>query len=691
MYKFTITDVQMLKSNGNEEFASLIEIMIQDEHACISGDLGIEIQSAVDAAKAAEAAAAAAATEISLENVVEMLNVYIECDEEVRKVLYSIGYLVSCSYAVPELVERKARALLEAKQTEAAAQLAPDAEEPSSPASSGSAQTPTKAAAAYGGDGASPGGKPKKKEESAPVIGGVYDWDDVKQYFFGEMCSKGCLVSTDSGLESVSTFSNAIVQRYTIKTKDSNQPEPYVRSFKKTKRTISKSMYKRRRKHIEDQACRASEVASASTYEAVYHRLQDRLGAQRRKQDRLTSGPVDVLKMTRMVPFRRKVDASNAAAAVQRIGTEIMVVSALCRIKNNIDGYIIEHVKEKKVLCDKKTAQPILYPHGAVLVRDLLVDTTAMESAAPAEPAVAPESSTENNGLELALMGMQMSAQSINDRASDQMNPRGTVAAAKNRAAALTEAAAKRKNGWAHVIDHWDSGSSSGSASSTSSTSNSGSNSGNSGNSGVFASDSDTEIETPLRRIQSSKSRKQAARKRRREKQASRKRRRSISDISGDASSGEDDEQDSDGELDESFADESFEQEEQQPKQTSQSQSRKKKKVGAKWQPGSGDTIEVWFEDEQKFYAGTAVKTNFSSKLARTKAHGTATKQKSLTLYAGCTHVFFPSDQFDFAYSLMLESYDLEPELADDETIWRYPEDCPKHEVALQACVDAGV
>ena len=76
MYKFTITDVQMLKSNGNEEFASLIEIMIQDEHACISGDLGIEIQSAVDAAKAAEAAAAAAATEISLENVVEMLNVY---------------------------------------------------------------------------------------------------------------------------------------------------------------------------------------------------------------------------------------------------------------------------------------------------------------------------------------------------------------------------------------------------------------------------------------------------------------------------------------------------------------------------------------------------------------------------------------------------------------------------------------
>ena len=54
-----------------------------------------------------------------------------ECDEEVRKVLYSIRYLVSCSCAVPELVEKKARALLEAKQTEAVAQLAPDA--PNSP------------------------------------------------------------------------------------------------------------------------------------------------------------------------------------------------------------------------------------------------------------------------------------------------------------------------------------------------------------------------------------------------------------------------------------------------------------------------------------------------------------------------------------------------------------------------------
>ena len=58
MYKFTTTDVQMLKSNCNEDFASLIEIMIQDEHACIGGGLGIEIQIAVDAAKAAEAAAA---------------------------------------------------------------------------------------------------------------------------------------------------------------------------------------------------------------------------------------------------------------------------------------------------------------------------------------------------------------------------------------------------------------------------------------------------------------------------------------------------------------------------------------------------------------------------------------------------------------------------------------------------------
>jgi hypothetical protein len=38
-----------------------------------------------------------------------------ECDEEVRKVLYSIRYLVSCSCAVPELVEKKARVLLEAK------------------------------------------------------------------------------------------------------------------------------------------------------------------------------------------------------------------------------------------------------------------------------------------------------------------------------------------------------------------------------------------------------------------------------------------------------------------------------------------------------------------------------------------------------------------------------------------------
>ena len=74
MYKFTTTDVQMLKSNCNEDFASLIEIMIQDEHACIGGGLGIEIQIAVDAAKAAGAAAAAAATEISPENVVEMLS-----------------------------------------------------------------------------------------------------------------------------------------------------------------------------------------------------------------------------------------------------------------------------------------------------------------------------------------------------------------------------------------------------------------------------------------------------------------------------------------------------------------------------------------------------------------------------------------------------------------------------------------
>ena len=134
MYKFTTTDVQVLKSNCNEDFASLIEIMIQDEHACIGGGLGIEIQSAVDAAKAAEAEAAAAATEISLENVVEVLGVFTdasECDEEVRKVLYSIRYLVSCSCAVPELVEKKARALLEAKQTEAVAQLAPDA--PNSP------------------------------------------------------------------------------------------------------------------------------------------------------------------------------------------------------------------------------------------------------------------------------------------------------------------------------------------------------------------------------------------------------------------------------------------------------------------------------------------------------------------------------------------------------------------------------
>ena len=132
-----------------------------------------------------------------------------ECDEEVRKVLYSIRYLVSCSCAVPELVEKKARALLEAKQTEAVAQLAPDA--PNSPPLQLPAvalrhQTPTKAAAAYGGVGASPGGKPKKKGESAPVIGGVYDWDGVKQYFLDEMRSKGCLVSTASGLESISNL-----------------------------------------------------------------------------------------------------------------------------------------------------------------------------------------------------------------------------------------------------------------------------------------------------------------------------------------------------------------------------------------------------------------------------------------------------------------------------------------------------
>jgi hypothetical protein len=50
------------------------------------------------------------------------------------------------------------------------------------------------------------------------VIGGAYDWDDVKQHFLdeieSEMRSKGCLVSAASGPESTFDFSNPIVQRY---------------------------------------------------------------------------------------------------------------------------------------------------------------------------------------------------------------------------------------------------------------------------------------------------------------------------------------------------------------------------------------------------------------------------------------------------------------------------------------------
>jgi hypothetical protein len=134
MYKFTTTDVQVLKSNCNEDFASLIEIMIHRTStpasvvALVSRSrvqlmqqkqpkLQLQLQPPKSASKTSWRCLTF--TDAS------------ECDEEVRKVLYSIRYLVSCSCAVPELVEKKARALLEAKQTEAVAQLAPDA--PNSP------------------------------------------------------------------------------------------------------------------------------------------------------------------------------------------------------------------------------------------------------------------------------------------------------------------------------------------------------------------------------------------------------------------------------------------------------------------------------------------------------------------------------------------------------------------------------
>ena len=121
-------------SNCNEDFASLIEIMIHRTStpasvvALVSRSrvqlmqqkqpkLQLQLQPPKSASKTSWRCLTF--TDAS------------ECDEEVRKVLYSIRYLVSCSCAVPELVEKKARALLEAKQTEAAAQLAPDA--PNSP------------------------------------------------------------------------------------------------------------------------------------------------------------------------------------------------------------------------------------------------------------------------------------------------------------------------------------------------------------------------------------------------------------------------------------------------------------------------------------------------------------------------------------------------------------------------------
>jgi hypothetical protein len=440
--------------------------------ADLDGELGEEINYALT--KATEADEEGSVTPISIEAVVEELKNYTNGDPEVFNIVEGLQYILQNSaLVVPTILQRNARTILRRKQTAASSSPSSSSPSPSSaaagqsPAPSFTPKTSASAIQIYH-DHISPEAKTKELPEFEPVEGSVYVWMDTKEYFMGQMDRRGCFGPDDlanTANAKIQAYAKWIAQQYRMKTTCKGSTEPIVRGINETKRTITKALTARRRKHLAGLDCQAQNVASSSTYESALHRLNDRRNQQQRKAERAQKKQttrMDPLNAKRMVPLCRTNDASNGSAPVQRIGTEVMVVSARCRVVKNTGGYVLEHVQSKKVFSDKKTFATMVYPHSVLLMRDLLAENNDLGEA-PASQSIAVQFA-EANEEHMALLGMQNSANGPlgNERAQDQANVRGSLAAAK-----------KTKRKFVTEMGQWGSNGTSSSSSSSSSSASS--------------------------------------------------------------------------------------------------------------------------------------------------------------------------------------------------------------------------